>query len=159
MFLAFGRQTLHWGRPYIARESEEEAAYLKDIANTFILNSSLPPDDACSNISTAIRSAWNTHSKLPRIDSNPNSWWNDDCQSAKDHYLLHRTRTNLNAYNAVTKQARQDFFMHKIETMTANNAPWEGIRWTKPQPPPKFSTILDNGRPIPDITSLFDVMH
>ncbi|KAF8685346.1 hypothetical protein AX14_004030 [Amanita brunnescens Koide BX004] len=159
MFLAFGRQTPHWGRPYIARESEEEAAYLKDIADAFVENSSLHPSDACSNISTAIRTAWNAHSKLPRIDSNPNTWWNDDCQSAKDHYLLHRTRANLNAYNTATKLARQEFFMHKIEMMTANNAPWEGIRWTKPRPPPKFSTILDNGCPIPDVTSLFDVMH
>ena len=159
LFLAFGRQTPHWGRPYIARDSEEEAAYLKDIAVAFVENSSLHPNDACSNISTAIRTAWNSHSKLPRIDSNPNTWWNDDCQSAKDHYLLHRTRANLNAYNATTKLARQQYFMHKVEMMTANNAPWEGIHWTKPRPPPKFSTILDDGRPIPDIASLFDVMH
>ena len=49
--------------------------------------------------------------------------------------------------------------MHKIEQMTANNAPWEGVRWTRPRPPPKFSTITDNGSPIPDIPTLFDVMH
>ncbi|KAF8627910.1 hypothetical protein AX14_011288 [Amanita brunnescens Koide BX004] len=43
--------------------------------------------------------------------------------------------------------------------MTANNAPWEGVRWTRPRPPPKFSTITNNGTPIPDISTLFDVMH
>ncbi|KAF8683032.1 hypothetical protein AX14_004370 [Amanita brunnescens Koide BX004] len=159
MFLAFGRQTPHWGRPYIAHDSEEEAAYLADIAAAFVANAPFDPDAACANIALAVQAAWSTHSKLPRTDSNPNSWWNDDCQSAKDHYILHRTRTNLAAYNATTKRARQEFFMHKIDAMTTNNAPWEGIRWTKPRPPPKFSTILDNGRPIPDIASLFDVMH
>ncbi|KAF8688256.1 hypothetical protein AX14_003488, partial [Amanita brunnescens Koide BX004] len=161
MFLSFGRQTPHWGRRYIARDSEEEAAYLADIAAAFVDN--VPPDPdpstACVNIALAVQTAWSTHSKLARTDSNPNSWWNDDCQSAKDHYILHRTRANLAVYNATTKRARQEFFMHKVDAMTANNAPWEGVRWTKPRPPPKFSTILDNGRPIPDIASLFDVMH
>ena len=49
--------------------------------------------------------------------------------------------------------------MHKIELMTNNNAPWEGVRWTRPRPPPKFSTITNNGAPIPDVSTLFDVMH
>ncbi|KAF8698402.1 hypothetical protein AX14_001136 [Amanita brunnescens Koide BX004] len=159
MFLSFGRQTPHWGRPYIARDSEEEAAYLADIAAAFVANTLSDSNTACTNIALAVQAAWSAHSKLPRTDSNPNSWWNDDCQSAKDHYTLHRTRANLAAYNAATRRARQEFFMHKIDAMTTNNAPWEGVRWTKPRPPPKFSTILDNGRPIPDIASLFDVMH
>ncbi|KAF8662774.1 hypothetical protein AX14_007014 [Amanita brunnescens Koide BX004] len=49
--------------------------------------------------------------------------------------------------------------MRKIEQMTHDNAPWEGIRWTRHRPPPKFSTITDNGAPIPDVSTLFDVMH
>ncbi|KAF8703070.1 hypothetical protein AX14_014236 [Amanita brunnescens Koide BX004] len=49
--------------------------------------------------------------------------------------------------------------MRKIDSMTENNAPWEGLRWTKPPAPPSFSTITDNGRPIPDMSTLFDVMH
>ncbi|KAF8735317.1 hypothetical protein AX14_002305 [Amanita brunnescens Koide BX004] len=73
--------------------------------------------------------------------------------------MLHCTRANLSAYNTATKRARQEFFMHKIDSMTANNAPWEGIHWTKPRPPPKFSTVLDDGCPVPDIASLFDLMH
>ncbi|KAF8627975.1 hypothetical protein AX14_011283 [Amanita brunnescens Koide BX004] len=68
-------------------------------------------------------------------------------------------RDNLRAYKAATKRARQEFFMHKIETMTNNNAPWEGIHWTRPRPPPKFSTITDDGSPIPDVSTLFSVMH
>lgn len=158
LFLAFSKQSPHWGWPYIARDSEE-AAYLADVTAALIANASRHPNDACLNIALAIENAWSAHSKLPRTDSNPNSWWNDSCQSAKDHYILHRTRANLSAYNAATRRARQEFFMHKINSMTANNAPWEGIRWTKPRPPPKFSTILDNGHPIPDIATLFDVMH
>ena len=43
--------------------------------------------------------------------------------------------------------------------MTENNVPWEGVRWTKPRPPPKYSVISDNGRPIPDMPSLFETMH
>ncbi|KAF8697726.1 hypothetical protein AX14_001266 [Amanita brunnescens Koide BX004] len=159
LFLAFGRQSPHWGKPYIARDSEEEASFLSDIAAALITNAQFPPEVACTNIATAIECSWATNSKLPRTDANPTSWWNDDCQAAKDHYALRRTRDNLRAYNAATRRARQEYFLHKIDQMTANNAPWEGIRWTRPRPPPKFSTITDNGAPIPDISTLFDVMH
>ncbi|KAF8628609.1 hypothetical protein AX14_011227, partial [Amanita brunnescens Koide BX004] len=151
IFLAFGKQSPHWGRPYIARDSEEEAEFLKDIATAITTHHALPPEQAGTNIALAISRAWTTHSKRPRIDSNPNSWWTDDCQIAKDYYLLHRTRTNLAAYNAATKKARQDFFSAKIDEMTANNEPWEGIRWTKPRPPPSYSTIKHDGRSIPDM--------
>ena len=159
IFLAFGRQSPHWGKPYIAHDSEEEAAFLADISSLFIANAHYPPEDACTNIALAIECSWAANSKLPRTDANPTSWWNDDCQSAKDHYILCRTRDNLRAYNAATKRAWQDFFMHKIEQMTNNNAPWEGVRWTRPRPPPKYSTITNNGAPIPDVSTLFDVMH
>ena len=159
IYLAFGKQSPHWGRPYIARESEEEAAFLADIANSLISNAQLPPENTCANIAAAIACSWTAHSKLPRTDANPTSWWNDDCQAAKDHYTLRRTRDNLRVYNTATKRARQEYFLHKIEQMTANNAPWEGVRWTRPRPLPKFSTITNDGAPIPDISTLFDVMH
>ena len=43
--------------------------------------------------------------------------------------------------------------------MTANDSPWEGVRWTKPRPLPKYSTIRNNGRPIEDVATLFETMH
>ncbi|KAF8689424.1 hypothetical protein AX14_003341 [Amanita brunnescens Koide BX004] len=159
IFLAFGAQSPHWGRPYIARDSEEEAAFLQELAAAIVSNSHLDPNTAGDNILTAANLAWATHSKLPRIDSNPNSWWTDECQLAKDKYLLHHSRLNLQNYNAATRAARQAYFMHKIDLMTENNAPWEGVQWTKPRPPPKYSTILRNGQPIPDMPTLFDTMH
>ncbi|KAF8659075.1 hypothetical protein AX14_007659 [Amanita brunnescens Koide BX004] len=159
IFLAFGKQSPHWGRPYIAHDSEEEAAYLADLSQAFLNFCHLPPETAGENILLSAEEAWRKHSKLPHVDSNPNSWWTDDCQIAKDRYLLDRSRANLAAFNATTKTARQDYFLRKIDSMTENNAPWEGIRWTKPRAPPSFSTITDNGRPIPDMATLFDVMH
>lgn len=157
--MAFDKQSPHWGRPYIARNSEEETAYLADLAVSFITHQHLHPDDMGAHISHDADAAWAKHSKRPRIDSNPNSWWTDECQLAKDKYISNRTRENLKAFNAATRTARQDFFAQKIDTMTENNAPWEGIRWTRPRPPPKYSTILHDGAPIPDVPSLFDVMH
>ena len=43
--------------------------------------------------------------------------------------------------------------------MTANDSPWEGVRWTKPRPPPKYSTIRRDGQPIEDTDTLFETMH
>ena len=159
LFLSFDKQSPHWGRPFLARDTEEEAAYLHDLAQAIVSNCHLSPNDAGDNILSAALAAWATHSKRPRIDSNPNSWWTEDCQLAKDKFLLHRSRANLTAYNATTKAACQAHFMHKIELMTENNAPWEGVRWTKPRPPPKYSTILNEGRPIASMPALFDTMH
>ena len=159
IFLAFGRQSPHWGRPYIAHDSEEEAAFLQKLANAIISNCHLDPEAAGDHIVALANAAWSDHSKTPRMDSNPNSWWTDDCQLAKDKFLLHRSRSNLNAYNAATKTARQNYFMHKIDLMTENNAPWEGVRWTKPRPPPKYSTILNHGQPIQSMPELFATMH
>ncbi|KAF8662340.1 hypothetical protein AX14_007089 [Amanita brunnescens Koide BX004] len=153
------QQAPHWGRPYIARDSEEEAAFLQDLANAIIHNCRLDPETAGDRIAALANAAWSTHSKTPRVDTNPNSWWTDDCQLAKDRFLLHRSRSNLNAYNAATKAARQNYFMHKIDLMTENNAPWEGIHWTKPRPPPKYSTILNRGQPIQNMPELFSTMH
>ncbi|KAF8668996.1 hypothetical protein AX14_006110 [Amanita brunnescens Koide BX004] len=139
-FLAFGKQSPHWGRQYIARDSEEEAAYLSDLAQALIANADLDPETAGHNIALAANAAWSLHFKLSRIDSNPNSWWTDDCQLAKDKYLLHRTQAHLREYNSTVKAARQQFFLNKIDLMTENNAPWEGMRWTKPRPPPVLYT-------------------
>ncbi|KAF8638112.1 hypothetical protein AX14_010227 [Amanita brunnescens Koide BX004] len=63
------------------------------------------------------------------------------------------------AYDTATKRARTDFFQRKIDQMTANDSPWEGVRWTKPRPPPKYSTIRRDGQPIEDVTTLFETMH
>ncbi|KAF8673055.1 hypothetical protein AX14_005435, partial [Amanita brunnescens Koide BX004] len=159
LFLAFDKQSPHWGRPYIARDSEEEAAYLHDLARSIIAYAGLDPESAGNKIMNAASIAWSTHSKLPRVDSNPNSWWTNDCQLAKDKYLLHRSRANLASYNATTKMARQAHFMRKIEIMTENNSPWEGIKWTRPRAPPRYSVIKDNGAPVSSMPALFDLMH
>ncbi|KAF8660106.1 hypothetical protein AX14_007475 [Amanita brunnescens Koide BX004] len=158
-FLVFGKQMPHWGRSYIAQDSEEEAAFLSDIAHALVAYAYFDPETAGLCVMAATEAAWKAHSKPARINSNPNSWWTDECQIAKDLYLLHRTHMHLKAYNDATKLARQQFFMHRVDLMTENNAPWEGIRWTKPRPPPKYSTITNNGIPIPDMPSLFDTMH
>ena len=142
-FLAFGKQTPHWGKSYIARDSEEEAAFLHDVAQALVNSSHLEPESVGQHMITATKAAWAAHSKPACIDSNPNSWWTDDCQNAKDLYLLHRTRVHLKAYNNATRNARQQFFLHRIELMTENNAPWEGIRWTKPRPPPQVLYHLE----------------
>ncbi|KAF8646423.1 hypothetical protein AX14_009081 [Amanita brunnescens Koide BX004] len=43
--------------------------------------------------------------------------------------------------------------------MTAIKKPWEGVRWTRPQPPPPFSTIEVDGQAPKDVDELFAIMH
>ena len=87
------------------------------------------------------------------------SWWNDECQAYRDAYNISRTKENFKAYNAVTRKARTAFFEAKISVMMAIKKPWEGVRWTRPRPPPPYSTIKVNGSAPNDVQELFGVMH
>ncbi|KAF8667766.1 hypothetical protein AX14_006299, partial [Amanita brunnescens Koide BX004] len=157
--LIFGA-TDHWGRPYIPSGEEEEEQFVTDLASSLRARSSLlSANEATTLIASNILDSWNRNAKTPRIGGKSVSWWTTACQQAKDTYLASRTRENQRAYDATTKAARMDFFNRKIDQMTANDSLWEGVRWTKPRPPPKFSTILRDGQPIPDVETLFDTMH
>ncbi|KAF8684346.1 hypothetical protein AX14_004125 [Amanita brunnescens Koide BX004] len=157
--LAFST-TEHWGRPYILSGEEEEENFITDIAKSIRIRSHiLNIEDATTNIAADITDSWNRNAKTPKVGSRSISWWTADCQNAKDVFLSSRTRENQRLYDATTKAARTDFFNRKIDQMTANDSPWEGVRWTKPRPPPKYSTIRRNGQPIPDVHALFDTMH
>ncbi|KAF8644773.1 hypothetical protein AX14_009354, partial [Amanita brunnescens Koide BX004] len=56
-------------------------------------------------------------------------------------------------------KARNTFFDDKLREMSANKKPWEGVRWTRPRPPPSFTTITVNNRNVALPEELFDVMH
>ena len=157
--LVFGT-TEHWGRPYIPSGEEEEENFIRDISKAICARSlTRSAEEAASLIANDIADSWNRNAKTPRANHMPITWWTAQCQHAKDTFLASRTRENQKEYDAVTKAARMDFFNRKIDQMTANDSPWEGVRWTRSRPPPKFSTILNNGEPIPDVETLFDTMH
>ena len=157
--LAFGT-TEHWGRPYIPSGEEEEDCFCQDLSESIRRRSLLQDvNEAVDLIGQDILASWNANSKTLRVGASSTMWWTAECQSAKDAFLSFRSRDNQKAYDAATKKARSEFFNRKIDLMTANDAPWEGVRWTKPRPPPKYSTILKDGAPIPDVDTLFDTMH
>ncbi|KAF8730031.1 hypothetical protein AX14_005795 [Amanita brunnescens Koide BX004] len=161
--LIFGT-TEHWGRPYIPSGEEEEDRFIQDLADLIRArtNNAAPDcnvETVVAGIEQDILQSWNRNSKTPRIGTGSTSWWTSDCQRAKDEYLACRTCENQKTYDLATKKARTDFFNRKIDLMTANDSPWEGVRWTKPRPPPKYSTILRDGNPIDDVKTLFETMH
>ena len=121
---------------------------------------SLNVEDTCQELSRLISEKWNSLAKTP-ITSRPHgtSWWNDQCQAYRDAYDLDRSKENLKAYNAVTRKARTAFFEEKIAIMTAIKKPWEGVRWTRPRPPPPYSTIEVEGQAPKTVDELFGIMH
>ncbi|KAF8631957.1 hypothetical protein AX14_010869 [Amanita brunnescens Koide BX004] len=130
--LIFG-STEHWGRPYIPSGEEEEERFVKDLSDSLIARSKLlDVEAACEQIGKDIFDSWNRNSKAPKVGASSTAWWTAECQHVKDRYLEARTHDNLKAYNTATKTARSDFFNRKIDLMTANDSPWEGVRWTKP---------------------------
>ena len=160
--LAFGT-TEHWGRPYIPTGEEEEEKFISDLSESIrrrvAIAESTDVESIVEAIGEDILASWNRNSKTPRVGAMSTTWWTAECQQAKDAFLACRTRENQRLYNAATKRARTDFFNRKIDQMTANDSLWEGIRWTKPRPPPKYSTIRRDGQAIEDVATLFDTMH
>ena len=135
-------------------------SFCQDLSKSIRLRASVSNMETAINlIGQDILNSWNANSKMPRVGASHTTWWTAECQNAKDTYLASRTQDNQKAYDTATKNARSDFFNRKIDLMTANDAPWEGVRWTKPRPPPKFSTIMKDGTPIPDVNTLFNTMH
>ncbi|KAF8666955.1 hypothetical protein AX14_006399, partial [Amanita brunnescens Koide BX004] len=155
--------TEHWGRPYIPSGEEEEDHFVQDLSDsirrrTGTLNTH-GVEEVVAAIGQDIQNSWDRNSKTPRVGAGSTTWWTAECQRAKDLFLASRTRENQKLYDIATKKARSDFFGRKIDLMSANDSPWEGVRWTKPRPPPKYSTITQDGRPIEDVETLFNTMH
>ena len=160
----FGTQLPRPGTPYIAKDSEEEDELCFFIGSLLAALPDLGPDmdveTAAEYVSEQISTKWASLAKTP-ITSRPHgaSWWNEECQAYRDLYNQTRTKENFKAYNAVTRKARTAFFEAKIAVMTAIKRPWEGVRWTRPRPPPPYSTIEVEGSTPDSVHELFDVMH
>ena len=160
----FGTQLPQPGTPYIAKDSEEEDELCFFIGSLLAalpdLGTNINVEDTCKYVSDQISEKWNSLAKTP-ITSRPHgtSWWSGECQAYRDAYNLNRTKENFKAYNAVTRKARTAFFEAKIAVMTAIKKPWEGVRWTRPRPPPPYSTIEVNGSAPNDVQELFGIMH
>ncbi|KAF8678628.1 hypothetical protein AX14_004687, partial [Amanita brunnescens Koide BX004] len=160
----FGSQVARTGKPYIAKDSEEEDNFCFFLGSAL---ASLPGlllttdvEETCQQLSQLIADKWDSLAKTP-ITSRPHgaSWWNDQCQAYRDAYDINRSKENLKAYNAVTWKARTAFFEEKIAIMTAIKKPWEGVRWTRPRPPPPYSTIEVDGQAPGNVDELFEIMH
>ena len=160
----FGLQLARPGKPYIAKDSEEEDDFCFFLGSTLAampsLGATLDVEETCQGLSNLILEKWNSLAKTP-ITSRPHgtSWWNDQCQAYRDAYDLNRSKENLKAYNAVTRKAHAAFFEEKIAIMTAIKKPWEGVRWTKPRAPPPYSTIEIEGQAPRSVDELFSIMH
>ncbi|KAF8645578.1 hypothetical protein AX14_009208 [Amanita brunnescens Koide BX004] len=162
--LLFGRQVPHPGRSFITKDSEEEDSWC-DLVGSLLsaLTDFVNVDnveETCAFIVQEMTSKWAQLAKTP-ITSRPHSqsWWNEQCRIHRDAYNATRSPDDLKLYNAVTKKARNAFFDDKLREMSANKKPWEGVRWTRPRPPPSFTTIVTNGRNVTSTEELFDVMH
>ena len=160
----FGSQIPRAGKPYIAKDSEEEDEFCfflgSALASLPTLFSNGNVEETCQQLSKLILDKWDNLAKTP-LTSRPHgaSWWNDQCQAYRDAYDVNRSKENLKAYNAVTRKARTAFFEEKIAIMTAIKKPWEGVRWTRPRPPPPYSTIEVDGQAPKSVDDLFDIMH
>ncbi|KAI0702175.1 Endonuclease/exonuclease/phosphatase, partial [Earliella scabrosa] len=82
------------GDPTIPAGSEEEKLFLDDVRkNTEFISADVISDipslrERVDQLFAAIASAWETHARPRRFSHKSNTWWNDDCTEARDHYRL-----------------------------------------------------------------------
>ncbi|KAF8644588.1 hypothetical protein AX14_009386 [Amanita brunnescens Koide BX004] len=162
--LIFGRQVPQLGRPFIVKDSEEEDSWCDTVGallsalTGFVSNDNF--ENTCAFLVQEMTVKWTKLAKSP-ITSRPHSqsWWNEQCRIHRDTYNATRNPDDLKLYNAITKKACNAFFDDKLREMSANKKPWEGVHWTRPRPPPSFTTIVTDNRNVSSTEELFDVMH
>jgi hypothetical protein len=143
----FQKHIDYFGNDYIPQDSEEEADFLRNIADRIITKADADTniEDAFHNIYKEAHAAWLCNAKRAKIGSNPTRWWNEECQDAKEAFERSRSRNNRKTYHKAIQTARSEYFQRRIQNMSALLKPWEGVRWTKPRAPPAYSTIKRNG--------------
>ncbi|KAF8623998.1 hypothetical protein AX14_011843, partial [Amanita brunnescens Koide BX004] len=137
--LLFGRQTPRPGRPYIAKDSEEEDSWCDLIGSLFsaltdfVNNENV--EDTCAFLAQEMAAKWAQLAKTP-VTSRPHSqsWWNEQCRIHRDAFNATQNPDDLKLYNAITRKARNAFFDDKLREMGANKKPWEGTIVVSPQP-------------------------
>ncbi|KAF8677319.1 hypothetical protein AX14_004805 [Amanita brunnescens Koide BX004] len=160
----FGRQIPRPGCPFITKDSEEEDSWcdlvgsLLSALTGFVNGDNI--EDTCDFLVREISNKWSELAKTP-ITPCPHSqsWWNEQCWIHRDAYNATRSLDDLKLYNPVTQKVRNAFFDDKLREMSANKKPWEGVRWTRPHPPPSFTTIIVDNRNVASTEELFNVMH
>lgn len=158
--LSFGQRPSFVGKQIIVTNSDEEKTFIDDITwaiDNLLVNDNV--DDAASAFHGHVALSWATNSTQKENRGNANPWWTADCQLFKEAFEFNRTEANRRLYRSATMKARSDFFAKKVDDMSRLNRPWEGIKWTKPRPPPAYSQIRHGGNLITSQAQLFDVMH
>ncbi|KAF8679367.1 hypothetical protein AX14_004575 [Amanita brunnescens Koide BX004] len=85
----FGTQVAKPGKPYLAKDSEEEDEFCFFLGSALTslpeLLATMGLEDTCQQLSTLLADKWDSLAKTP-VTSRPHgrSWWNDQCQAYKD---------------------------------------------------------------------------
>ena len=120
----------------IAKNSEEEASFIKDISS-IIKNldiSNLSDIDKLEDVVNTLASnsehAWDKNSKLVNITKHSKSWWTKECNWSLKNYMISRSLEDQKTFKKMVKNTKQSFFDLKIQEITnKRQRPWELINW------------------------------
>ncbi len=96
--LFLGSHPYHYKQAFIAKGSNNEFNFTRDLANAIInILGSKDLHDAqhkANDFSSHMNESWIDNSRSPTNKGNPNPWWNRDCQSAKEIFEFDRSEAN-----------------------------------------------------------------
>jgi len=108
----------------IAKNSEEEASFIKDVSytikniNTSDLSDPYLLEDVTNTLVSKIENTWRANSKRVKIMRHSKSWWNEECSLALNNYRMTRSLENWKIFKSKVKTTKRSFFnQQKMRTL------------------------------------------
>ena len=105
----------------IAKNSEEEAVFIKDISyiiknlNVSDLSNINKLEDVINALTLNTEHTWEKNSKLVNITRYSKSWWNEECNQSLRNYRTSRNFEDWKIFKNTVKSTKQSFFDLKIQ--------------------------------------------
>ena len=151
---------------FIAKNSNEEACFIKDVSyaiksiSVADLSDSYKLEEATTSLASRIEHVWNTNSKHVKITKYSKSWWNKECSHTLNNYRLTRSLENWKIFKNKVKTIKQSFFDNKIqEIANKKRGPWELMNWVNKYKLSAIETIKYNDQQYLNINDLWNALY
>ena len=116
----------------IAKNSEEEKSFIKDISlaikniDILDLSDSCKIEEATKSLVSRIEYVWKLNAKQVQIMKHSKSWWNEECNRTLNNYRTTRSLDNWKLFKSTVKSMKHIFFDNEIqEIANKKRGPWE----------------------------------
>jgi len=109
VFIAIAEKNIKSFKFSIAKNSNEEISFIKDVSHTIKsidisdLSDSCKLEEVTNFLTSRIELTWKVNLKQVKITKHSKSWWNKECKHPLDNYRTTRSLENWKAFKSKVK--------------------------------------------------------